>query len=62
MFSDPMHGGNADLIGWQIIGFPGPQMSWANHIDQHYGQSYRPKPMSLSEVVGHTVKPWEDAE
>jgi gluconate 2-dehydrogenase gamma chain len=62
MFSDPMHGGNADLIGWQIIGFPGPQMSWADHIDQHYAQAYRPKPMSLSDVVGHKVKPWEDFE
>jgi gluconate 2-dehydrogenase gamma chain len=62
MFSDPMHGGNADLIGWQIIGFPGPQMSWTDHIDQHYGKPYRPKPMSLGEVAGHPVKPWEDFE
>jgi gluconate 2-dehydrogenase gamma chain len=62
MFSDPMHGGNADLIGWQIIGFPGPQMSWASHIDQHYGEAYRPKPMSLSDVVGHKVTPWEESE
>ena len=22
MFSDPMHGGNAGLIGWQLIGYP----------------------------------------
>jgi gluconate 2-dehydrogenase gamma chain len=62
MFSDPMHGGNTDLIGWQIIGFPGPQMSWTNHIDQHYAKEFRPKPMSLSEVVGHKVKPWEELE
>jgi gluconate 2-dehydrogenase gamma chain len=62
MFCDPMHGGNADLIGWQIIGFPGPQMSWTDHIDQHYGKPYRPKPMSLGEVVGHKVTPWEEVE
>ncbi len=62
MFSDPMHGGNADLIGWQIIGFPGPHMSWADHIDQHYGKAFRPKPMSLSQVVGRPVKPWEETE
>lgn len=60
MFSDPMHGGNADLIGWQLIGFPGPQMSWADHIDRHYGETYRTKPASLAEVVGHKVTPWED--
>jgi gluconate 2-dehydrogenase gamma chain len=62
MFSDPMHGGNADMIGWQMIGYPGPYMSWTNHIDQHYGKPFRPKPRSLREVVGHAVKPSEDAE
>ncbi|HEV2447428.1 MAG TPA: gluconate 2-dehydrogenase subunit 3 family protein [Candidatus Sulfopaludibacter sp.] len=62
MFCDPMHGGNLDLIGWQLIGYPGPYMSWTNDIDRHYGQPFRPKPRSLSEVVGHPVKPWEDSE
>jgi gluconate 2-dehydrogenase gamma chain len=62
MFSDPIHGGNIDLIGWQIIGFPGPQMSWADHIDRHYREAFRPKPKSLSQVVGHKVKPWEEGE
>jgi gluconate 2-dehydrogenase gamma chain len=62
MFSDPMHGGNADLIGWQLIGFPGPQMSWAEHVDRHYGEAFRPKPMSLEQVVGRKVTPWEETE
>ena len=62
MFCDPMHGGNADLIGWQLIGYPGPYMSWSDHIDQHYGKPYRPQPRSLSDVVGRKVNPWEDAE
>jgi gluconate 2-dehydrogenase gamma chain len=62
MFCDPMHGGNAGLIGWQLIGYPGPQMSWASHIDRHYGRPFRPKPVSLSDVVGHAVKPWEELE
>ena len=62
MFCDPMHGGNADMIGWQAIGYPGPYMSWSNQIDQHYGKAYRPKPRSLDEVVGYPVKPWEEAE
>ena len=62
MFCDPMHGGNADLIGWQLIGYPGPHMSWSNEIDRHYGEPYRPRPRSLSDVLGHPVKPWEDSE
>ncbi len=28
MFCDPMHGGNVDMLGWQLIGFPGPSMSF----------------------------------
>lgn len=60
MFCDPMHGGNADLIGWQIIGFPGPRMSYADEVDQYHGREFRPKPMSLQQIVGRPVKPLED--
>jgi gluconate 2-dehydrogenase gamma chain len=62
MFSDPLHGGNAEMIGWQLIGYPGPQMSWAEHIARHYGEAFRPKPASLEQVVGHRIAPWEDGE
>jgi len=51
MFSDPIHGGNADMVGWQLIGFPGPQMSWAADVDKHFGEAFRPAPMSLSQVL-----------
>jgi len=60
MFCDPMHGGNAGMIGWQLIGFPGPQMSYRDEIDKHFGTAYRPKPVSLQQVVGHPVRGWED--
>ena len=60
MFCDPMHGGNAGLIGWQLIGFPGPQMSYRDEIDKHHGMPYRPKPVSLQQVVGHPVRGWEE--
>jgi gluconate 2-dehydrogenase gamma chain len=60
MFSDPMHGGNAGLIGWQLVGYPGPQMSYRNEIDKHFGQPWRPKPASLEQIVGQPGKPWED--
>ncbi len=62
MFCDPMHGGNKDLVGWRLIGFPGPHMSWRDDIDRHYGQAFRPKPMSLSQILERPVKPWEDSE
>lgn len=60
MFCDPMHGGNAGMIGWQLIGFPGPRMSYREDIDKHQGEAFRPKPVSLSQVAGRQVKGWEE--
>jgi len=63
MFSDPIHGGNADMVGWQLIGFPGPQMSWAADVDKHFGEAFRPAPMSLSQVLpGRKLHPSEDED
>lgn len=60
MFCDPMHGGNAGMIGWQLIGFPGPRMSYSDEIEQYHGRAFRPKPASLEQIVGRKVKPSED--
>ncbi len=60
MFNDPMHGGNAGLIGWQLVGYPGPQMNYRDEIDKHFGQPWRTKPPSLEQIMGRPGKPWED--
>lgn len=62
MFCDPMHGGNVDKIGWQLIGFPGPRMSYRDEVERYRGEAFRPKPVSLSEVLGRPVRPIEDPE
>ena len=63
MFCDPMHGGNIDMIGWQLIGFPGPNMSNYADVDKHFGEAFRPKPASLQQVTGDDrVRPSEDEE
>ena len=62
MFCDPMHGGNAGLIGWQMLGYPGPRMSYREQIGRFNGVTFRPKPESLSRILGYPVKPWEDEE
>jgi gluconate 2-dehydrogenase gamma chain len=62
MFCDPMHGGNAGLIGWQLLGYPGPQMSYRAQMGRYNGVAYRPKPQSLQQILGYPVKPWEDEE
>ena len=58
-FCDPLHGGNRDLIGWQLLGFPGPVMSYRDRIGTRQGP-YRPAPKSLEQIVGHSVKGLED--
>jgi gluconate 2-dehydrogenase gamma chain len=60
MFCDPSHGGNAKLVGWKLVGFPGPRMNNRADIDAHHGQSWRPAPASLEQVTGHKPAPWED--
>ena len=62
MFCDPMHGGTIDMLGWQLIGFPGPRMSNFDDVDKHFGEAFRPKPVSLSQATGRKVRPSEDLE
>ena len=60
MFCDPIHGGNAGMVGWQLVGFPGPRMSNFDEIDKYYGKPFRPKPASLSQITHAKVRPSED--
>ena len=65
MFCDPVHGGNVGMIGWQLIGYPGPRMSNVLDVDTHFGQLFRPKPASLQEVTrlfGRPFRPSEDEQ
>lgn len=38
-FADPVHGGNRDMVGWQLIGFPGAHMSYRDEILK-YGEPF----------------------
>jgi gluconate 2-dehydrogenase gamma chain len=62
MFCDPIHGGNVDMVGWQLIGFPGPRMSNYDDVDKYFGEAFRPKPASLSQMTGSKIRPSEDRE
>ncbi len=56
-FADPVHGGNRDMIGWKLIGFPGAQMSYRNEITQ-YGQPWTGGFKSLAEYQGqYSINP-----
>jgi gluconate 2-dehydrogenase gamma chain len=61
VFCDPMHGGNMNLIGWQMIGFPGPLMSYREQIGTYNkGEAWRAKPKSLEQVLGRPAKGSEE--
>jgi gluconate 2-dehydrogenase gamma chain len=34
-FSDPIHGGNRDMAGWKLIGFPGAYANYYELVDRH---------------------------
>lgn len=46
-FSDPVHGGNRDMIGWKLIGFPGARYDYRDHVAKH-NQPYPLPPVSIA--------------
>lgn len=60
MFCDPVHGGNVDMVGWQLVGFPGPRMTNYDDLTKHFGEAFRPKPISLEQSIGRKVRTTED--
>ncbi len=60
MMCDPMHKGNNNMVGWKLIGYPGPQLSYIGDMEPYYGKPYRVAPQSLSQILGHSVTPVED--
>lgn len=62
VFCDPLHGGNIGMVGWKMIGFPGPRMSYRYEIDKYYGKAFTAAPKSLEQILRHPVKAVEDEE
>jgi gluconate 2-dehydrogenase gamma chain len=47
-FSDPVYGGNRDMVAWRMIGFPGAYADYFEAVDRH-GAKFDREPMSLAE-------------
>jgi gluconate 2-dehydrogenase gamma chain len=62
VFCDPLHGGNVDMVGWKLIGFPGPRMSYRYEIDKYHGKAFTAEPKSLEQILRQKVKGVEDEE
>jgi hypothetical protein len=50
------------MVGWQLVGFPGPRMSNRDDLTAHFGEAFRPKPISLEQAIGRKVRTTEDAD
>jgi gluconate 2-dehydrogenase gamma chain len=55
-FSDPVYGGNRDMLSWRMIGFPGAYASYYDVVDRH-GMKFDRPPMSLAEDANRHVHP-----
>jgi gluconate 2-dehydrogenase gamma chain len=45
-FADPIYGGNRDMTGWKLIGFPGARYDYRDHVGKH-NQVYPLPPVSI---------------
>ncbi|WP_035714374.1 gluconate 2-dehydrogenase subunit 3 family protein [Azorhizobium doebereinerae] len=50
-FADPIYGGNRDMVGWKLIGFPGARYDYRDFID-HVTEPYTLPPVSLQGRAG----------
>jgi gluconate 2-dehydrogenase gamma chain len=45
-FADPIYGGNRDMAGWRLIGFPGARYDYRDFVARH-GEAYPLPPVGL---------------
>ncbi|MGN6551867.1 MAG: gluconate 2-dehydrogenase subunit 3 family protein [Pararhizobium sp.] len=55
MFSDPIYGGNKDMAGWKMLGFPGARYNYLDWVERH-GERYDQPPVGLSGRPAWTVQ------
>jgi gluconate 2-dehydrogenase gamma chain len=53
-FSDPIYGGNRDMVSWKMIGFPGAYANFYDLVDQH-GVLFTRPPMSIGQDNRHVI-------
>ena len=49
MFGDPMYGGNRDMVGWKLIGYPGAQRFYTPEDIKN--QSFQREPQTLAQLM-----------
>jgi gluconate 2-dehydrogenase gamma chain len=46
-FADPMYGGNRDMVGWKMIGFPGARYDYRDWVERH-NEKYPLPPVGIA--------------
>lgn len=54
-FADPIHGGNRDMVGWKMIGFPGIRYDYRDWVKRH-NERYPYPPVSIAGRTDWTPK------
>jgi hypothetical protein len=54
MFGDPMYGGNAKYVGWDLMGYPGLKVAYTAH-EQAIGTKIAPAHTSATAFGGHPL-------
>lgn len=47
-FADPAYGGNRDMVGWRMVGFPGAYAAYIDVVDNH-GAAFNRRPLSFAD-------------
>jgi gluconate 2-dehydrogenase gamma chain len=50
-FADPYYGGNRDLAGWKMIGYPGLPADYQSAMEKFRGKHYSAKPRSIGDYA-----------
>ena len=54
-FSDPVYGGNRDMVGWKLVGFPGTRYDYRDWVERH-NEPYPLPPVSIMGRSDWTVR------
>jgi gluconate 2-dehydrogenase gamma chain len=54
-FADPIYGGNRDMAGWKLVGFPGTRYDYRDWVERH-NEAYPLPPVSIMGRSDWTVR------
>jgi len=49
-FADPMYGGNRDMVGWKLLGFPGLPSVYGDKVAAYQGKRFIAEPKSIADL------------